>query len=507
MKIIESDVLVIGTGGAGCRAAIEATKHVDKVLIVSKGPISKSELTIMTMPGFDAALPEDDPENVARFFDDTMTGGSYLNDEDLVDVLTKQSPDAVMFLENLGVRFDRTADGKIHRAVGETEKYTSTIKLRLDDNMGRTFYNALIGEIARKQVFLKEDVFVVDFLISEKKAIGAFGIDIRSGEFMVFLAKATILATGGAGGLYSIRTTHPRDTGDGYAMALRAGAEIIDMEFIQSNPAVLVYPESVKGVVTPGWYLFMGKGIKYLNKNREAFLGRYDPRAEMATRDVKAKAMHTEIVEGRASEHGGIYLDFKGIRLEGISLEESLKKSSPHMLNYVKLCGLAPKKIFSGAIEIGPAAHFSCGGVKITTECKTNIEGLFAAGEITGGIHGANRLAGNAMTDIFVFGGVAGNQAGIYSKSRDKVRLSKGITSFIGEEENRLLSIRDRRDKRGVKPDVLRKKLEEGMFEYVGFGRDERGLNKGIGILEEMKKEELPLSTRQGCTTTIGSTF
>lgn len=492
MKIIGSDVLVIGTGGAGCRAAIEARKHVDKVLIVSKGPISKSELTIMTMPGFDAVLPEDEQENVTRFFEDTMAGGSYLNDEDLVDVLTKQSPDAVMFLEGLGVRFDRTADGKIYRAVGETEQYTSTIKLRLDDNMGRTFYNALIGELARKRVLLKEDVFVANLLITGKGAIGAFGVDIRSGEFIVFLSKATILATGGAGGLYSIRSTHPRDTGDGYAMALRAGTEIIDMEFIQSNPAVLVYPESVKGVVTPGWYLFMGKGVKYLNKDREAFLGRYDPRKEMATRDVKAKAMHTEIIEGRASEHGGIYLDFRDIRLEGISLEKSLKKSSPHMLNYVKLCGLSPKKIFSGAIEIGPAAHFSCGGVKITTECKTNIEGLFAAGEITGGIHGANRLAGNAMTDIFVFGGVVGNQAGAYANSRGKVRLSKEIRSFIGDEEKRLLSIIGRGDKRGLKPNVIRKKLEETMFEYVGFGRDERGLNKGIGILQEIRSEELP---------------
>src|SRR4030066_156357 len=139
MITIETDVLVIGTGGAGCRAAIEAKKHVDKVVIASKGTISKSELTIMTMPGFDATLPGDDEENVRRFFEDTMAGGSFLNDEDLVDVLTKRSSEAVMFLEGLGVRFDRTPDGKIYRAQGESEKYTSDIKLRLDDNMGRTF--------------------------------------------------------------------------------------------------------------------------------------------------------------------------------------------------------------------------------------------------------------------------------------------------------------------------------------------------------------------------------
>ncbi|OGP89708.1 MAG: hypothetical protein A2156_00675 [Deltaproteobacteria bacterium RBG_16_48_10] len=492
MVTIETDVLVIGTGGAGCRAAIEAKKHVDNVVIVSKGPISKSELTIMTMPGFDATLPGDEEGNVRRFFEDTMAGGSFLNDEDLVDVLTKQSSEAVMFLEGLGVRFDRTPDGKIYRAQGESEKYTSDIKLRLDDNMGRTFYNALIGELARRQIFLKEDVFIMDLLVIDGGVVGAFGIDIRKGEPITFLSKATILATGGAGGLYSIRTGSPRDTGDGFAMAYRAGAEIIDMEFLQSNPAALVYPESVRGVVTPGWYLFMGKGIKYTNKNGEAFLERYDSRKEMSTRDVKARAMHTEIVHGRASEHGGIYLDFKGIRLEGTTLETYLKKNSPHMLNYVKLCGLPPEKILNEVIEIGPAAHFTCGGIKINTRCETGVKGLFAAGEVTGGIHGANRLAGNAMTDIFVFGGVVGNQAGTYAKSIGKVKLSKVLKEFIKAEEKRVVSILDRKEKNGVKAAGVRKKIEESMFTYAGFGRDESGLKKELSILEEIKGDELP---------------
>ncbi len=492
MITIETDVLVIGTGGAGCRAALEARRHVEKVVILAKGPISKSELTIMTMPGFDATLPGDDEENVRRFFEDTMAGGSFLNDEDLVHVLTKQSSEAVMFLEGLGVRFDRTPDGKIYRAQGESEKYTADIKLRLDDNMGRAFYNALIGELTRRQVFLKEDIFIVNLLTTEQGVVGAFGIDIRKGEPITFLSKATILATGGAGGLYSVRTGSPRDTGDGFAMAYRAGADILDMEFIQSNPAALVYPESAKGVVTPGWYLFMGKGIKYTNKNQEAFLERYDSRKEMATRDVKARAMHTEIVQGRASEHGGIYLDFRGIHLEGTTLESYLKKNSPHMLNYVKLCGLPPEKILNEAIEIGPAAHFTCGGIRINTQCETGVKGLFAVGEVTGGIHGANRLAGNAMTDIFVFGGVVGNQAGMYSKRGPKIELTKELEGLIRAEEGRVASILERKEKGGVKSAPIRKKIEESMFTYAGFGRDEPGLKKGIRILEEVEGDELP---------------
>ena len=481
--------LSLERGVRGCRAAIEASRHVDKVVIVAKGPISKSELTVMTMPGFDATLPEDDEENVKRFFADTMAGGSFLNDEDLVHVLTKQSSEAVMFLEGLGVRFDRTPDGKIYRALGETEKYTADIKLRLDDNMGRSFYNALIGELARRRAVLKEDVFIVDLLATDRGVVGAFGIDIRKGEPIVFLSKATILATGGTCSLYSVRTGHPRDTGDGFAMAYRAGADILDMEFIQSNPAVLVHPESVKGVVTPGWYLFMGKGIKYTNKNREPFLQRYDSRAEMATRDVKARAMHTEIIQGRASEHGGIYLDFSGIHIEGGTLESHLKKNSPHMFNYVKLCGLPPEKILSEPIEIGPAAHFTCGGVKINTECETGINGLFAAGEVTGGIHGANRLAGNAMTDIFAFGGVAGNQAGMYSKGAKKVVMTKAVERLVGDAEKRIFSVLDRKDKGALKSAPIRKKIEETMFTYAGFGRDESGLTKGIHLLEEIKEQ------------------
>jgi len=492
MITIETDVLIIGTGGAGCRAALAAKRHVGSVVIISKGPISKSELTIMTAAGFNATLPGDEEENVARFFKDTLAGGSYLNDEDLVDLLTKRSAGAVMFLEELGVRFDRTPDGKIYRAVGETEKHTSDIKVRLDDNIGRTFYNALIGELARNQVFLKEDVFIVNLLTTEEGIVGALGIDIRTGNFIAFLAKATIMATGGAGGLYSVRTCHPRDTGDGYAMALRCGAEIIDMEFIQSNPAALIYPESVKGVITPGWHLYMEKGIRYLNKHLEAFLERYDVRKEMATRDVKARAMYTEIVEGRGSEHGGIYLDFKNVHFEGISLEDYMKKNSPHILNFVNLCGLSPKKILTDVIEIGPAAHFACGGIKINMECKTNVKGLYAAGEVTGGIHGANRIAGNAMTDIFVFGEVAGTQAAMYAKSRGKVEVTQEITAKIETEVKRTISILDRQEKQGFKPGIVRKKIEETMFRNVGMGRDEKGLKKGISILDETKMEDLP---------------
>jgi len=493
MQIIESDVLVIGTGGAGCRAALEARSHGVRVTLVAKGQIGRCELTAMTMPGFGVWIRSNPNDSFESYFQDTVDGGSYMNDENLVKILIENSEDAIHFLEKLGVRFDRKGDGTFLYYSGVEKTKTGTARqLGVDDCMGRAFYNALSGEIGRNGVHLVEDLFVVSLLMDNHKMRGAFGIDIRHGRFVLMIARAVIVATGGIVGMYSVRTGHSRDTGDGHAMVYRLGVPLKDMEFLQGNPAALVYPESLQGVVCPGWYLIMDRGAKYYNGNWKEFLQLYDPeRKENTTRDIKARAMQIEINAGRGSTHGGVYLDFTKATLDE-TLEEYLEKNAPFMLDYVRKCGLPPTQIIKEPIEVGPAAHYTCGGIEINEKSETAVGGLFAAGEVTGGIHGANRLGNSAMTDIFVYGKIAGEMAAQYARSSKNGSLSKALKEMVRDEEMKAIKIYERNPSEKIRPEVLKKKIEEVMFNYVGFSRTEENLNRAIKILEKIKEEELP---------------
>ena len=241
-------------------------------------------------------------------------------------------------------------------------------QLGVDDCMGRAFYNALSGAIGRTGVRLLEDTFAASLLTDGDRVRGLVALDMRRGSLLVIWAKVVVLATGGLVGLYQVRTGHPRDTGDGHALALRQGVALKDMEFIQSNPAAFFYPESIRGVVVPGWYLVMDRGAKYYNGRREEFLHLYDPeRRENTTRDIKARAIHLEILAGRGSEHGGVYLDFTGAHLDA-PLEDYLADKAPFLLGYLRQIGLPPDVIFAKPMEVGPAAHYSCGGIAIDHE-------------------------------------------------------------------------------------------------------------------------------------------
>ncbi len=492
-RALECDVLVIGTGGAGCRAALTARQAGADVIQVAKGPIGRCELTVMTMPGFGAWIPSNPRDSRENFFADTLAGGSYLNDRDLVRVLVDGSEEAVRFLEGLGVRFDRQPDGTYIYYSGVEHTQTATPRqLGVDDCMGRAFYNALSGEIGRSGIRLLEDVFALTLISDGDRVRGMFALDIRRGEPMVIWAPAVVLCTGGLVGLYTVRTGHPRDTADGQAMALRAGVPLKDIEFVQSNPAVFYHPESLRGVVVPGWYLVMDRGARYYNGRGEEFLQRYDPlRRENTTRDIKARAMHQEILAGRASEHGGVYLDFRDAKLE-LPLEEYLSANAPFLLDYARRLGLPPDVIFEKPIEVGPSAHYSCGGVSINSRAETSLEGLLAAGEITGGVHGANRLGNSAMTDIFVFGRVAGAGAAEFARKRPRQNPTPGLRARVRELEESLAAVFEREPGDPLRPAALRAEVERIMFECVGFGRDEAGLQAGLRRLAELKAERLP---------------
>ena len=493
MKTLDCDVAVVGTGGAGCRAALTASKLGARVVQIAKGPIGRCELTAMTMPGFGALIPSNPKDSRENYFLDTIDGGSYLNDRNLVRLLVDGSEEAIRFLEGLGVRFDRRSDGSFMFYSGVEHTKTGTPRqLGVDDCMGRAFYNALSGEIGRSGIQLLQDVFVISLLSDGERLRGAFALDIRTGETLVIWCGALVLATGGVVGLYNVRTGHPRDTADGHAMALRQGAPLKDMEFIQSNPAAFFYPESVRGVIVPGWYLVMDRGAKYYNGLGQEFLHRYDPvRRENTTRDIKARAMHQEIMAGRAAEHGGILLDFTQTEFEG-QLEDYLSENAPFLLDYVRRIGLPPDVIFKKPIEVGPAAHYSCGGIAIDTNCETSLPGLLAAGEATGGVHGANRLGNNAMTDIFVFGRIAGEQAAAIGCGAPRKAMSAGLQEQVAELQKSVEEAFERRPREALRTATLRAEIESIMFRFVGFGRQEAGLAEAIMRLDELEHDYLP---------------
>jgi len=492
-KNLECDVLVVGTGGAGCRAALTAREHGARVIQIAKGVIGRCELTAMTMPGFGALIPSNPKDSRENFLLDSLEGGSYLNDRDLVSILVDGSQEAIGFLEGLGVRFDRHADGTFMYYSGVEHTKTNTPRqLGVNDCMGRAFYNVLSGEIGRSGVKLLEDIFAVSLLSDGDRIRGLFALDIRRGETLIIWARAVVLATGGVVGLYTVRTGHPRDTADGHAMALREGLPLKDIEFIQSNPAAFCFPDSVRGVIVPGWYLVMDRGAKYYNGKGEEFLHLYDPvRRENTTRDIKARAMHQEILAGRASEHGGIYLDFTGAELE-TPLEDYLSRNAPFLLDYVRRLGLPPDVIFQKPMEVGPAAHYSCGGIAIDANSQTPLPGLLAAGEATGGVHGANRLGNSAMTDIFVFGRLAGERAALLAQRTVRKEPSDGLRKRVAALDKGIEEVFRRDPKEPIRPISLRAEIEDVMFRYVGFGRDEKGLLTAIERLAELREEKLP---------------
>lgn len=493
MRTRTCDVLVVGTGGAGCRAALSARAAGADVILMAKGQMGRCELTAMTMPGFGAVLPGNPRDSLHNFFLDTVDGGAYLNDQDLVRRLAEGSEEAISFLESLGVRFDRRADGTFMFYSGVEHTRTGTPRqLAVDDCMGRAFYNVLSREIGRSGVRLLEDVFATALLTDGDRVLGLVALDMRTGTPLLIWAKVVVLATGGVVGLYQVRTGHPRDTGDGHALALRAGVALKDMEFIQSNPAAFFYPESIRGVVVPGWYLVMDRGAKYYNGQRQEFLHHYDPeRRENTTRDIKARAIHLEILAGRASEHGGVYLDFTGAHLDA-PLEDYLAENAPFLLGYLRHIGLPPDVIFAKPMEVGPAAHYSCGGIAINDMTETSLPGLLAAGEVTGGVHGANRLGNNAMTDIFVFGKIAGERAAELAREIPSPEPSPAMEARAAEEVSRLERTLSSEPPEPIRPAALRAEIESIMSTNVGFGRDHAGLERAIDRLAQMREEKLP---------------
>jgi succinate dehydrogenase / fumarate reductase flavoprotein subunit len=469
----EHDVLIIGAGGAGLRAAIEALAQGASVAVVCKSLLGKAH-TVMAEGGIAAAMANvDRTDDWRAHFRDTMRGGKFLNNWRMAQIHAQEAPERVRELEQWGALFDRTTDGNIlQRAFGgQTFKRLCHVGDRTGLEMIRTLQD--------RGVNLGIDVYmecaITRLLKDGDRIAGAFGYWRENGRFIVFKAKSVVVATGGIGKAWRITSNSWEYTGDGMALAYDAGAELMDMEFVQFHPTGMVWPPGVQGILVTE--AVRGEGGVLRNKDGERFMERYDPeRMDLSTRDVVARAIYTEAKEGRGTEHGGAYLDISH------KPAEYVKKKLPSM--YHQFRELADVDITKGPMEVGPTCHYMMGGIRVDAEtAESNVPGLFAAGEAAAGLHGANRLGGNSLSDLLVFGRRAGVSAAEHAK---QVRPPAIDDAQVEGATREMLAPFERSD--GESPYDLHRDLQENMQNYVGIFRSEEDLKLGLDEIQKLKE-------------------
>ena len=471
IKTISTDVLIIGSGGAGSRAAIEVDDAGLKATIVSKGLSFRSGCTGMAEGGYNAVFKTvDKDDSIEAHIKDTMKGGSFLNDEKLVEILVNESPKRLVDLENYGALFDRQESGQIDQRPFGGQSYRRTCYQ--GDRTGAELLNALKEEIIKRDIECIEEVMITSLVTDNDQVIGATGLNLTDSSLIYFKAKSVILASGGAGQLYPVTSNTFQKNGDGFSIAYRAGAQLVDMEQIQFNPTGMVTPESKKGVLVTE--AVRAEGGKLINKEGERFMSKYAPeKMELATRDVVARSIYQEIIEGRGTENGGVYLDIS--HLDDNYIDEKLET----MVLQFENVGVDIKH---EPIEVAPTAHHFMGGLKINTDASTSLKNLFGAGEVCGGVHGANRLGGNALADTQVFGKIAGVSASQAAKESEL----KTNDNQVKDEASRIESLIK---KGSIKPQEFKNNIKKLMWEKVAIVREEKTLNEALTQLQEMQKD------------------
>lgn len=469
IETYQTDVLVIGSGGAGCRAAIEAKKHGKDVIIVSKGLSFKSGCTTLAEGGYNAAFAYVDAEDsIQAHLEDTLKGGGYLNDPELARILVEEAPDRLTELESYGALFDRQESGELNQRPFGGQTYRRTCFQ--GDRTGHEMMTALKEEIIRQDIQTMDEVMITKLIQdSEGRIGGAFGISLSDNNFITFIAKSTIITTGGAGWIYPVTSNALQKTGDGYALSWNAGADLLDMEQVQFHPTGMLYPDSRRGVLVTE--AVRGEGGRLINSEGKRFMKDYDPRGELATRDVVSRAIYNEIMEGRGTENGGVYLDVSHLSPELI--EEKLET----MLLQFQDVGV---DIREEPMEVAPTAHHFMGGTMINAHCETNIPNLYVAGEAAGGVHGANRLGGNALAETQVFGKRAGELA---AKNVSKSSFEMKPT-YAEDEQVRIKKLFKDGD---YYPFQLKEELQEVMWNNVAIIRREEGLKIALQRIATIK--------------------
>ena len=469
----DTDVLILGAGGAGLCAALHAADASPKlrVTVVVKGLLGRAGCTRMVQGGYNAVLGA--PDSLEAHFLDTLAGGGWINDQELVWTLVSKAPGRVLELESrYGCLFDRTPEGRIHQKPFAGQTHDRTI--HKGDLTGIEIMNRLAEQaLARENIQALEECRAVELLTDgDGRAAGALVLDLRAGRFLALCARATLLAMGGGPTMYRVVACSADKAADGIALGYRAGLHLRDMEMVQFHPTGLVIPGSLmtgalleEGLRGAGGYLRNGSG--------ERFMARYDPaRMERSTRDLVARASFTEIVEGRGTPNGGVWIDLS--HLGAAVVERNFR-------GMVKRCRDFGRDLAREPVEVGPTTHFMMGGVVIDPACRTAIEGLFAAGEDTGGVHGANRLGGNGVAESTVFGGIAGDVIAECVLSR---RMPDIVAAAL-EDSARRLAAPLARPATGDLYD-LQRELRDVMWENVGLVRDGDGLRHALAAIDRI---------------------
>ncbi len=479
----EHDVIVIGAGGAGLRAAIECSAMGMKTALICKSLLGKAH-TVMAEGGVAAALANvDSQDSWQTHFQDTIFGGKYLNNWRMAEIHAKESPDRVKELEKWGAVFDRTSDGKIiQRPFGG---HTYRRLAHVGDRTGLEMIRTLQDKGIHQGIDVYMECTITRLLKDGDRVCGAFGYWRETGRFVVFKAKAVILASGGICKMYRITSNSWESTGDGIALGYNAGAQLLDMEFLQFHPTGMVWPPGVQGLLVTE--AVRGEGGILRNNKNERFMEKYDPkRMELSTRDVVARSIYTEVKEGRGSPHGGCFLD---ISHRGA---EYVKKKLPSMYHQFK--ELADVDITTGPMEVGPTAHYAMGGIKVDAEtAATRVPGLYAAGECSGGMHGANRLGGNSLSDLLVFGRRAGMAASEYAKNAKPANIDSAEVENAASEMTGFFGRPNAED-----PYKLHIDLQTMMESLVGIFREEKDLTVAVAKLEEFKHRAANVGINEG---------
>ncbi|MEO0776702.1 MAG: FAD-dependent oxidoreductase [Bacteroidota bacterium] len=476
-----SNVLVIGSGGAGLRAAIEAKTAGVEVMVIGKR--AKEDVhTVLAAGGINAAMGNVDPEDSwQQHFADTMIEGYGLSEPRMVELMAQEAPELVREIDAWGANFARLEDGKIDQRFFGAHSYRRTCYS--GDYTGRSILMALLKQAKSMKIPIHDSQYVTELLVHNNICFGAMTFDIKNGERTVFLADSVILAAGGHTRIWRKSSSRRNEnTGDGFYLGLKAGCTLTDMELVQFHPTGMVIPEAIAGTLVTE--AVRGEGGRLINAKGERYMAQYDAeRMELSTRDRVAMANYTEIMEGRGTENGGVYLDISH------RPKEFIIQKLPRM--YRQFLDTLMIDISKAPMEVAPTAHYSMGGIKVAPESHaTGIEGLFAAGEVTGGLHGANRLGGNSLAEILIFGKRAGQHAADRSLGLDVQYRSREVIKKAHDKIDSFV----RTGSEVARP--LQRKLRNIMWENCGVVRSEALAREGLEKIEQIKDSLSHLDVR-----------